>query len=171
MTNSDNFGNSTALLNSWKQLRLSMTHDQTDQEHLDKVVEFWSHAPISLHVLDWDQPHLWPNAWNLMYQNKFDENAVALGMFYSLIYSSDRRWNSQRIEICLINSTPKNYQGLILEVDDRWLLNVEYNRLIDSTKNSRDYIVQQTYDYENNRYTARYSQDQSQTKTNDNQIF
>lgn len=149
MHSSDCFHGSTHLLKSWKNLRANLTAELSDADQLQAVAKFWSHAPLSVRVLDWDDCASWPTAWNLIYQNKFDESAVSLGMFYSLIYAGDGRWNPNRLQLQLITDRRRCLQSIILEVDGRWCLNLEYNQVVDKQSSKMEHTVQQRYGYSN----------------------
>jgi len=140
------------LTTAWKTLRAELTTDATDTEQLDRVAKFWSLAPLTTRVLDWDNPTNWPDAWNLMYQNNFDESAVSLGMFYSLIYATDNRWNADRLQLQLITHRQKSFQSIILEIDGHRLLNLEYNLVIERQTSKKGYTVQHKYGYKDDRH-------------------
>ena len=140
--------NSKCFMNFWKELRKKLTIDLSDQLHLEMVTNFWSQSPISTRAIDWDAPHLWPNPWELINDFKFDESSVALGMFYTLMLSHDQRWTLDRMELMLVKDHVRQIQQIILKVDNQWLLNLEYNSVLDSKKITNNYIVQQRYSFD-----------------------
>ena len=154
MNSSDCFNGSNNLLKNWKNLRSNLTSEKTDFEHLQQVTEFWSHTPLSCRILDWDDPSAWLDAWNLMYSNRFDESAVSLGMFYTLLLSGDNRWNQSRLKLMLLNDRKRHIQQIILEVDACWLLNLDYNKIVDANTIKKSYDIQQTYAYDGKKHSS-----------------
>jgi len=140
-------------LKSWKNIRRKLTSDLSDIEHLIHVVNFWSQCPISRRFLDWDKPEQWLDPWQLMHQNNFDECAISLGMFYTLLLSADGRWNSERLKLMLFKNQHEQFQGIVLEVDRKWLLNYEYNTVCNRLLVNSGFSIQQRYAYDNGQFS------------------
>lgn len=136
------------LLNSWKTIRSSLTSDLNDKDHLIIVSKYWSMAPLSSHIIDWDQPQGWPDPWKLMHDGNFDDSCIAIGQFYTLLLSADERWNTSRLKLMLVNDKIRSLQCIILEVDNRWILNLEYNTIVDKVKMKSKLWIQQKYNYD-----------------------
>lgn len=139
---------SKTLLKLWKELRQQLTQDKTDHQHLQLVTNFWSRTPVGVHALDWDDCSTWPDAWLLMHQNEFDDSAVALGMFYTLILSDDDRWTPDRCQLQLIKDDVHSQQKIVLQIDNTWLMNFEYKKIVALNDVINDFYVQQTYDFD-----------------------
>lgn len=135
------------LLKSWKDLRKSLASIYSDHEHLSQVVNFWSFAPLSVRCLDWDRPQDWPDPWNLVYSNNFDESSISLGMMYTLLLSEDQRWTAERCCLKLIKDDLHSIQKIILFVDETILLNYEYKKIINVNSLPNKFFVQQEYIY------------------------
>lgn len=135
------------LLQSWKDLRKSLTSELSDNEHLSLVTNFWSYAPLSTRLLDWDRPQDWPDPWNLVYSNNFDDSTVSLGMMYTLLLSEDQRWTNNRCELKLIKDDVHSIQKIILFVDGEKLLNYEYKKVIEINNLLEKFYIQQEYIY------------------------
>lgn len=146
---------SKILLKLWKELRSQLTSDKTDQQHLQLVINFWSKAPVGVRALDWDDCGSWPDAWLLIHLNEFDESAVALGMFYTLILSEDERWSSDRCKLLLIKDDVLSQQKIVLSIDNQWFMNYEYRKIIAVNDISNDYYVQQVYDFDGKNYVIK----------------
>lgn len=117
------------LRKDWKSFRSTLTADLTDMEQLEKVAKWWSHCPISKRWLDWDDPKSWPDPWELITNKDHDYSAIALGMEYTLLLSSDGRWNTDRVRVCLASDTGATFQHLVVIVDETYALNVEHARV------------------------------------------
>lgn len=146
---------SKTLLKLWKDLRRQLNLDKTDYQHLKLVTDFWSNAPIGPRVLDWDNCASWPDAWMLMHQNEFDESAISLGMFYTLILSDDERWTTDRCQLKLIKDDVRSQQKIILEIDNKWLMNFEYKKITTVNSSKENYFMQQLYSFDGKNHTIK----------------
>ncbi len=76
-------------LTQWKDLRLKI-----NDLPLDKAMEFlsnwWSTAPFVNYYLAPDSPETWPDPWNLIAENYYCDLAKALGIMYSLYFTSHK---------------------------------------------------------------------------------
>ena len=142
------------LVESWKELRNNLSDDLSDIDHLKMVTEFWSHAALQHRCLDWDDPGSWPTAWELIHTGNFDESSIALGMFYTLLLSTDQRWSSDRIQLQLVNDRTYQVQRLMLLVDKKWILNLEYNLVVDLARINNNMLVQQKYEWDGRAHLA-----------------
>jgi len=152
LTGNNKFINNSSkiFMNCWKELRKKLINDLSDQEHLRLVNNFWSKVAISVRVIDWDCPETWQDPWQFINDFKFDESSAALGMFYTLLLSEDKRWTTDRLRLVLAKDPIQSIQRIILEVDKKWILNLEYNRLLDMDVIQKPYSVQRVYIYDTN---------------------
>lgn len=137
----------TSMLKAWKDLRQNLTENLSDYEQLKMVVNFWSLAPLRSRVTDWDQPHLWDDPWQIIYAGNFDESTVAIAMYYTLLFSHDKRWNAERLKLILVKDQSRALQRIILEVDNKWLMNLDHNTIVDKNKLKNELWIQQRYEY------------------------
>ena len=149
VTNVNLFFGKKTILKSWKNLRSSLLPTDDDIFYLKKTVNWWSHAPLSKNVIDWDRPAEWPDPWQMLYTGNFDESCLALGMFYTLILADYPRWDLNQLELVLVLDKIRQLQHIVLDVDDRWLLNLEYNSVIDKKTNGQKLLIQNKYRYNN----------------------
>ena len=147
------FSNGKIVLQKWKSLRATLAENLSDYEHLHSVIKFWSNCPLQKRILDWDRPDLWPDPWQLIHENRFDECAISLGMFYTLLLSADGRWNTERLKLMLLKSVEQQFQGIVLQVDNQYILNYEYMRLFNKNSLGVGTRTQRQYHYENNRFS------------------
>lgn len=142
-------GNPKHLSSSWRDVRSSLTNDKTDLEHLNIVVNFWTKAPIVNPYLNWDDTKSWPTPWELMMDMEFDTSTVALGMEYTLLLGEDQRWNADRLQLWLVSLKDKSDQYIILNIDNRYILNHVFNSIISLEDGLKDFVIQQRYSYIN----------------------
>lgn len=112
-------------LKTWRSFRKEI-QDLEDKPCLEKVVEWWKYTPIGSRVIDPYESKEWPDPWNLIYIGNFDENAVALGIAYT-IHLLD--WPC---EVLLVQNTKLSFVGLVVLVDDQYVLNYTYGSIDDS---------------------------------------
>lgn len=136
------------LLKNWKILRQHLSKEPNETEQLSTVVKFWSLAPLSVRVLDWDKPHIWPDAWQLIHSQTFDESSISLAMYYTLVLSSDATWTKDRLSLILVKDPIRQIQKIILKVDNRWYMNLDYNLLVDSNTSVVKLSIQQKYTFD-----------------------
>lgn len=132
----------------WRDLRISLTKDKDDLQHLISTVGFWSYAPLMSRVLDWDQPQTWPDPWELIHKGQYDESCVSLGMFYTLWYTEDMRWQNQRMKLILMKDEDRASQHIVLSIDDRYILNLDYQTIFDRKKSVLNAHVQEIYEFD-----------------------
>lgn len=142
-----------AVLAEWKRLRSALSEELTDRQHVEMVMRFWNLAPMSTRFMDWDQPSLWPDPWEMINANEYDDSMVSLGMFYTLLLSRDQRWSPDRLELMLVRDQELCIQRMVLGVDRQWLMNLEYDRLVSTGGQvGRACTVQQRYRYDGKRH-------------------
>jgi hypothetical protein len=107
--------------------RLSLWRKFRDiDEHIDiedlctYVVEWWKHAPLIDNVIDPYDDAKWPTPWQLLYDGRFDENAVTLGMAYTF------HLMGYDCKILTIQEVEKNFVGMVLTVDNCHVLSYTY---------------------------------------------
>ena len=132
----------------WKDLRGSITDELSTTQQLQMVVNFWCMAPISRPYLDYVDISTWPDPWTLIDSKLIDPNVVALGMFYTLLLSEDKSWRADRLKLAMIRNRTDCWERLICVVDERWLLNYTYNRVVDSREEPADLHAMHIYKYD-----------------------
>lgn len=134
------------LRKDWKAFRTSLSDDLSDDQHLAMVANWWSKCPFTKQWLDWDDPKSWPNPWELIATGAIDYSAIALGIGYTLLLTTDGRWTTDRLKLWLVSDTKRTFQHLAVAIDDRLLLNVEHANVVEVND---DIIVHSRYCYDN----------------------
>ena len=75
----DLYGNEK--LFEWKKFR---DHLETSETPMEDLAEFWSRAPFVNRYLNPENPSSWPDPWKLIFDGKFDDLAISLGMLYTI---------------------------------------------------------------------------------------
>jgi hypothetical protein len=123
------------LLRDWRSFRKSLNDIDDDDQVLQLIVDWWKGAPISTRVIDPYDNKDWPGPWDLMHNNNFDENAIALGMAYTLQLID---WPCT---ICTIQDTKKSLLKMIILVDDLYILNYTYGEVENENKIRKSTIL------------------------------
>ena len=109
-------------LKLWRKFRKD-NENLEDQECLQAIVDWWKFTPIGSRAIDPYSKDTWPDPWQLIYEGNFDENAVALGIAYTLHLME---WPCT---VSLVQSEDKTFFGLIVIVDDEYVLNYTYGEI------------------------------------------
>jgi len=88
-------GRSESKLLSWREFRSNLN---SWPEDIDSVANMWAKAPISHSYLTYEDTKKWPDAWALINDSVYCDISIALGMFYTLYYSSYDKKETIQIE-------------------------------------------------------------------------
>lgn len=122
------------LLRDWRSFRQDLMREQTDQEQLEKVAEYWTKPPLSTYFLDWDHPEKWMTPWEILFHGNFCRSTIAYMMEQTLLLSDCGRWTTDRLELWLVkDSTPEEIY-ILLVVDGKYALNNEHGKVNELTK-------------------------------------
>lgn len=106
-------------LKEWRSYRKSLD-DLSDKECLQSIVDFWRMAPLSNRVIDPYDSKDWPDPWQMLWDGKYDEYAIALGMAYTLELCN---WSC---DLLLVQHKKKSTISMVVRVDDNYVLNYNY---------------------------------------------
>ena len=104
---------------SWKDFRDQLTDWPSD---IQKVSKEWAKAPLSNIYLAYDHVEKWPDAWTLIGDGIYCDISVALGMFYTLYYSSYGNKDNMKIECYKLTDRHEIINLVNLE-DGKYMLN------------------------------------------------
>lgn len=109
-------------LKDWRSFR--QTLDNTDlKSSLQNLVDWFKTAPLSSRVIDIYDSTTWPGPWDLLYAGDMDENAIALAMAYSLqLCDID-------CEVLFAQDREEHFMGLVVMVDNRYVLGYTYGEV------------------------------------------
>jgi hypothetical protein len=122
-------------LSLWRQFRKTLTSMEYI-ERLQAVVDFWKMAPMSSMHTDIYDASTWLAPWDFIWEGRYDENSVALGMAYSLQLESNTE-----CEILLVQNTKESYINLIVLVDKTHILNYNYGIVNDMSELDNDTTI------------------------------
>lgn len=111
---------------AWKSFRNQL---ESDIKPFQSVVEFWAKAPLVNFYLDPKDPMSWPDPWRLVIDDRYDDLAIVLGMLYTIKLTD--RFSNMNLEIYM---SVKEKNPIFFLQADKNILNLEYNRVVDSSK-------------------------------------
>ncbi len=136
----------TELRHKWRELRKSLASSLTDEQHFKLVIDWWKSAPLSKRVIDYTDCATWSDPWELIENKNFDTNTISLCMFYTLLYSDDRRWTADRLKLAVVINRKCSTEQLVCVVDNKWILGLRYG-ILSNFENESDLEYCQMYNY------------------------
>ena len=81
-------------LSEWKDFRHKIS-DLPLAQALTEINQLWSTAPYVTYYLDPSEPNSWPDPWTLLAENYYCDVAKALGILYTIYFSSHKQIDMQ----------------------------------------------------------------------------
>ena len=114
-------------LHEWKVFRQTISVLPFEEAIL-KTVNLWSYAPFVKHHIDKQDVSLWPNPWELLQENKYDDTARALAMLYTLGLSDHGKDHTFSLDIMQASTQLENYN--LVNIDNgAYILNYSFNEV------------------------------------------
>lgn len=110
------------LLQQWKDLRNDLKN-KDDDDKLAEVVKFWSYSPLATFAHDPDRLDTYDTPWEMMHQNDWCRNSVAVAMDFTLRLGGV---SPDRLRVRMIRDHDVSDQKLVVEVDGKYWLNYEH---------------------------------------------
>ena len=108
-------------LRSWVQLR-SDCENKPLNEQLNQIAGWWGHVPRVKHAIHWHDKSNWPDPWELLADNNFDELAIALGMSYTLLMLDSINTS---VELAQVKDQTAVEYNIVLVDDRKYILNYD----------------------------------------------
>jgi hypothetical protein len=99
--------------NHWREFRQEL---ETVDHPLDRAIRFWNQAPISARTCDPYDRDTWPEAWQLIEENKYCDFGKILAIYYTI--SLTDRYSESKFEIQIAQDRLKQKLYYLLIVDD-----------------------------------------------------
>lgn len=97
---------------TWSNLRQEL---ETSNDPFQRLIDFYSKAPrVSIATDPWDDT-LWPDPWELIYENQYDEFCTVLGQCYSLQLTDRFKDCSFEIHIGIDNENSSTHYLLVID--------------------------------------------------------
>ncbi len=125
----------------WKTVRTQLK-EKSEQEQLQSVVDFWMKAPLKKMAYDPERLDEYPSPWDMMTDNDWCQNSIAIGMDFTLRLGG---WDADRLQIKMIRDYDLSVQQLVLVVDGKYVLNYEYGVVADEITSNHDVLDSWTF--------------------------
>ena len=124
----------SSLLQDWRNLRDNL-RDKDLSTIAVEVDRFWQQAPLVNHYLHPDYMPLWPDPWQLIYDNNYCVYARALGIIYTLLLTDTKN-------IALVDAKDDNSEQVVLVLVDnaKYILNYWPNAVLNNHLSDFDII-------------------------------
>jgi len=108
-------------LRSWSDLRI-FAEPLPLRDRLNTIAKWWGHAPRVNHSIHWNDQKNWPDPWDLLADNSFDDLAIALGMSYTITMLENCDCS---VEIALATDDQAQEYNLVLVDERKYILNYD----------------------------------------------
>jgi hypothetical protein len=126
-------------LQSWAFFRLEL---ETHRNPIQACIDFWNQAPISARTCDPYNKENWPDAWELIAQNKYCEFSKILAIYYTL--SLTERFEKSKFYIQVVeNKTEHKIHYLLINGNEA--IGYDFKKPV-SINEISNLIVQENYD-------------------------
>jgi hypothetical protein len=118
----------------WKNFRDSLDV-MTEFDAINATNDFYNTAPISSQYYCADFPEQWPDPWQLIVDNYYDDIAKALGMLYTLYYTKHKILGEIR---CYRDNDASKEYNLSWLGDGKYILNYNLQVLVNNKNTFND---------------------------------
>ena len=130
---------------SWRKFRKYISK-LSKEEAILETTRLWSQAPISNQYLAADLIQDWPDPWQLIHYNHYDDISITLGIVYTLTLSCEQ-FNDVIIMMLQDINNGNVFHTAWFE-NGKYIVNFEYNKVSTVNDLSDDLVVKYKYSYE-----------------------
>jgi hypothetical protein len=113
------------------------------EKAIHEVNAFWTSAPISNQYYSIDLPDQWPNPWDLLVENHYDNIAIGLGMLYTIGLMQ----GNPKVEFKCARSNEKSCdRALVWAQDGKYVLNWDLSVRVNTQLELQSYNIIRTID-------------------------
>lgn len=114
---------------AWRKFRTKLD-DLTLEEALRKTAKFWLSAPLVSQYMCPHDRNTWLNPWELLEYNKYCDFSRALGIFYTLCFTSHAKYCTINLSVLRNKSTSEDYNLVV--VDGKYALNYNVDNYVNT---------------------------------------
>ncbi len=115
---------------AWRDFRL--TNSYLDREEiLVNTAKLWWKAPQAMPYLAYDQPETWPQPWELIRYDRFDDVSIGLGIYFTL-YLTDR-FDKRDLDVVIYNNDNESAYTVAVDVYKKYTLNWSVGEVVNTS--------------------------------------
>jgi hypothetical protein len=115
---------------AWRDFRL--TNSYLDREEiLVNTAKLWWKAPQAMPYLAYDQPETWPQPWELIQYDRFDDVSIGLGIYFTL-YLTDR-FDKRDLDVVIYNNDNESAYTVAVDVYKKYTLNWSVGEVVNTS--------------------------------------
>ena len=103
------------------------------EDTLVQTLEFWAKTPFVPYYLTTDQIQNWPDPWTLIDENYYCDLAKALGMLYTMYFTSHGKQHSWEIRIYVDPETKYVYNTVHIDQGE-YIINLIDNEIVNKER-------------------------------------
>jgi hypothetical protein len=130
-------------IGSWRAFRKTLD-DLPFEQAVNSVVIFWQGCPFVPYYLDPDVPTEWPTPWELISENHYCDLAKALGMLYTLYFTTHRKDLDVEIRVYYDPKTKFTYNLAFLN-QGKYVLNFRDDSVVNIESINKNLKLQYHY--------------------------
>ena len=116
---------------TWRDFRLTNTYLDRE-EILDNTAKLWWKAPQAMPFLAYDQIEAWPQPWELISYDRFDDVSIALGIYYTLFLTD--RFDKRDLDIVIYNNKNVSAYTVAVDVYSKYTLNWSIGEVVNTSQ-------------------------------------
>lgn len=116
---------------AWRDFRLTNTYLDRE-EILDNTAKLWWKAPQAMPFLAYDQPETWPQPWELIQYDRFDDVSIALGIYYTLFLTD--RFDKRDLDVVIYNNKNESAYTVAVDVYNKYTLNWSIGEVVNTSQ-------------------------------------
>lgn len=124
---------------AWRDFRKTLDR-QDPHKCLSAVAHYWSNAPLSNQFLAPDLIEDWPDPWHLIYDGVYDDLAIALGMYYTLMID-----NPCSVYCLQVLNNRSNQKYIVVDQEIKYAINWHHSETVNISQITGDYKIQYQY--------------------------
>jgi hypothetical protein len=134
-------------LRHWRDFRNTL-EPLSGQEQLQKVISYWAKCPIhATMILDPYDPRGWMTPWEILNYGQFCRNTISYMMEQTLLLMANGHWND-RTALKLLKDDYLSDIILAVIIDDKIVLNYNYNSIVMLSKIEQNFKILCQYKYD-----------------------
>lgn len=129
---------------AWREFRLENSYLDRD-EILVNTAKLWHFAPQAMPYLAYDLPETWPQPWELIASDRYDDVGLALGIYYTLFLTE--RFDKRDLDVVIYNNKDQSAYTVAVDVYNKYTLNWSIGEVVNTSIVEQKAHRQWTWNY------------------------